>query len=624
MNSDADIGFVVGVLLTQPEQASVAVQSIGKLGVSDGVQVDVSVRREGRTVLEYAKTLQATYPHHHIILLDENVVVPSSFIESVRSQIQFFFERSVAWGVIGNAGVTFPYFKQIRNMLVVGAPTDQFAGVLPAAQLDAYVLIVHRDVRLEEFALTTGCPADAPIGDVATLAAWEAGRPCWICNLPVYFEGGPLGAQAIGDRDAWARYLAKYYNNTSFVSAHGTLFLVDHATDAKDFYYSQIEPSLNRATAHLDTASVTVFVFASYYDPDVFDRCLISIVSQFQRPKALYIIDLDRLDSARFDTIRAIVERYRHYLPIHWAAEDLAETRAIDQWKTYLGRVPDGDFCILAYDNCVLFPQAVRQICEFFQFTLRDTRVLPITTAEISRLLRGVETRLSLRSQVFFREVEKLGFTHKERWLSSEPTSTLHFTFPKAFLSATPLAGIDLFDLGSSLPQRLLAEPLSFYLIERGAGYMSFQKPSTNETVSPFIEAGTPYRLANKVAALLTAPSNVLHYALSADGAAPPAIWRDEGDSARQRQASLTELEVYRSQTEPELAFLRDLTKQQDARIAEFDAFRSQAEHELAGLRDLSQSQEASLNQFQNKWYVRARRRIRLPKMVVDLFSGER
>ena len=596
MTADVEAGLVVGILLTEPGQTAGAVQSIGKIGVGDGVRVDIAVRREGRTMLDHVQTLQAAYPDGHILLLDENVVVPSSFLESVRAQIRLFADRNVAWGVIGNAGITFPYFKPVRNMLVAGAPSDRFAGVLPAAQLDAHVLLIHRDVQLEAFARASGCPADAPIGDLATLAAWEAERPCWICNLPVYLDGASPGGQAAGDRDAWARYLATLYNNASFVSAYGTIRLSGHAADVKDYYYSQVEPVLNRATRHLDTASMTVFVFATYYDPDIFDRCLMGIVSQFQRPEAVYLIGLDRLDGAKYEEFRAIVERYRHYLSIDWAQEELPGIAAIDQWRTYLQRVPDDGFSMLAYDTCVLFPQAVRQICEFLQFTLRDAHVLPITTAEISRLHRSVETRFSSRPQAFFREVEKFGFTHRERWLSSEPSSTLHFTFPNAFLRATPLAGIDLFDLGSALPQRLLTEPLSFFLIERGAGYMSFQKPSPDETVSPLAEAGTPYHLANKAGALLATRSNVLHYAIDADGIAPALSWRDEGEAARRQQAKL----------------------------AEFEAYRGQAEHELAGLRDLSERQEASLNRFRNSWYFRARRRLRLPKALRDLVRGAR
>lgn len=590
MTVDVQAGLVIGILLSEPGQTARAIQNIGETS-ADGVQIDIAVRSDGQTALSYVRRLQSVYRDSHILLLDENVVVPSSFLETVKAQIRFFADRKVTWGVIGNSGITFPYFKPVRNMLVAGAPFDRFAGVLPAALLDAHVLLIHRDVQLEALAGSRGCPVDAPIGDLATLAAWEAERPCWICNLPVYLEGGSPGGQAAGDRDAWARYLATRYNNASFVSAHGTIGLSGHAADAKDFYYSQVEPVLNQATRHLDAASVTVFVFATYYDPDIFDRCLMGIVSQFQRPETVYLIGLNRLDGAKYEDFRTIVECYREYMTIHWADEELPGVAAIDQWRTYLQRVPHDGFSMLAYDTYVLFPQAVRQICEFLQFALRDPHVLPITTAEISRLYRSVEKRFGARPLAFFREVEKFGFTHREQWLSSEPSSTLHFTFPNAFLRETPLDGVDLFDLGSTLPQRLLAEPLSFFLIERGAGYMSFQKPSPHETVSPLAEAGTPYHLANKAGALLEARSNVLQYTIHAGGIAPALSWRDDGAAAQQEQA----------------------------RWAEFEAYRSQTEHELAQLRDLSERQKASLNKLRNSWYFRMRRRLKLPKALRDL-----
>lgn len=579
MTMDIETGIVIGILTKLGQTAGV--RSIGKINVGDGVHVDIAVRREGRSMLDYAQTLQSAYRDSHILLLDENVVIPSSFLESVRAQIRFFADRNVAWGVIGNSGITFPYFKPVRNMLTAGAPSDRFAGVVPAAQLDPQVLLIHRDVDLAVATRADECPADAPIGDVATIAAWEAERPCWICNLPVYLESA-APSPVPGDSGTWARYLATRFNNASLVSAYGTIGLSGHAANAKDYYYSLIEPVLNRTTRHFDTAHLSVFVFATYYDPDIFDRCLMSIVSQFQRPEAVYLIGLDRLDDARCEEFRAIVDRYRTYLTIHWSEEELPEITPVDQWRTYLQRVPDEGFSMLAYDTSVLFPQAVRQICEFLQLTLRDAHVLPITTAETSRLHRTVETRFSSRPQVFFREVEKFGFTHRERWLSSEPSSTLHFTFPNGFLCETPFDGIDLSDLGSTLPQRLLAEPLSFFLIERGAGYTSFQKPSPDETVSPLAEAGTPFHLANKASALLATRSNVLQYAMTADGIEPALSYRDESEA----------------------------TRRQAARLADLEAYQSRAEHELAGLRNLAERQEVSLNRFRNDWYFKTRRRL--------------
>lgn len=578
-----EVDVVVGVLLTEPGQtAAGAVQSIERSGIGEGVRLDVTVRGEGQTVLEWTLALQAKYAGSHILLLHENVFVPSSFLDDIRSQIRFFANRSVSWGVIGNSGVTFPYFTPVRNMLVADAPAERFAGVLPAAQLDPYVLLIHRDVKLAALAVAGECPADAPIGDLATLAAWEAEKPCWICNLPVYVGDSYTRVQTAGDSAAWAHYLATRYNNASFVSAFGTIGLSGHAAGARDYYYSQVEPVLNRATRHLDNASVTVLVLATYYDLDIFDRCLMSIVSQFRRPENIYVVGLEQLDGAKYERFKEVVERYRDYIPIHWADEELPGIAATDRLNEYLRRGADDGYSILIYDTFVLFPQAVRQICEFLQITLGDEHVLPITTAEFSRLHRIVETRFTSRPQVFFREAEKLGFTHRERWLSPEPSSTLHFTFPNRFLCDTPLLGIDLFDLGSSLPQRLLSEPLSFFLIERGAGYMSFQKPSPDETISPLSETGTPLNLANKARSLMAARSNVPRYVMTADGIKPALSCFDESEAWRR----------------------------QEARLAEFEASRRQAEHELAQLRHLAEVQERSLNEFRNSWFIRTRERL--------------
>lgn len=576
-------GLVVGILRTEPGQnAGGAVASIEKIDYKAGIQIDIAVQREGQTVLDYAMTLQAKYGDSHILLLDENVFVPSSFLENVKSQIRFFADRGVEWGVIGNSGITFPYFKPVCNMLIADSPLERFAGVLPAAHLDSYLLLINRDVNLSTFALTSGCPHDATIGDFATVAAWEAEKPCWICNLPVYVGGSYAIASAPGNGSAWANYLATRYNNASFVSSFGTLGLSGHAAGAKDYYYGFLEPVLNRSTCHLDNASVTLFLFATYYDPDIFDRCLMSIVSQFERPAKVYIIGLDQLAGPKREEFREVVERYRHYVSMVWAEEELPGIAALDQLREFLQRVPDDGYSMLAYDTCVLFPQAVSQIREFLRFTLRDEQVLPITTAEISRICRVLEPRFSLRPQAFFKELEKFGFSHKERWCSSEPSSTLHFTFPNNFLRNMPLSGIDLYDLGSTLPQRLLSEPLSFFLIERGAGYMSFQTPSSDETVSPLAEAGNPFHLANKAGALMGARSNVTQYSMKAGTIVPTLSYHNEGE----------------------------VSQRHEARLAELEAYRGRAEQELAALRDLAERQEKSLNKFRANWYFKTRRQL--------------
>lgn len=582
MTADAENPrLVVGILLTAPGlTAGGAVRSIGRTELGKDVHVDVTVRGEGQTALDYAEALQARNVGSHILLLDESAFLPSIFFETVRSQINYLADRNVTWGVIGNSGITFPYFKPVRNMLVAGPPAERFSGVLPAAYLDPHILLIHREVRLGEFARASRCPTDAPVGDLATLAAWEAGRPCWICNLPIYLGSPP--PNPAGDSGAWAHYLATRYNNASFVSAYGTIGLSGHTADAKDFYYSQVEPVLDQATRHLEDASVTVFLLATYDDPDIFDRCLMSIVAQFQRPETLYIIGLTQLDGSKLEEYREIVERYRHYLSIHWAEDELPEIAAVDQLEEYRRRVSYDGYSILAYDTFVLFPQAVQQIREFLRLTLRDAHVLPITTAELSRLQRSVETRFTSRPRTFFREVEKSGFTHRERWLSSEPSSTLHFTFPNRFLRDTPLCDLDLRDLGSSLPQRLLSEPLSFFLIERGAGYASIQTPSPDDTMSPLVEAGTPFHLANKAGSLLTARSNLIQYSWSADAIATALSYLPEDEALRRQQA----------------------------RLADLEAYQDRAEHELAGLRDLAERQEVSLDRFRNNWYFRNRRRL--------------
>jgi hypothetical protein len=577
--------LVVGILLTHADQlTSDAVRSLERIGLKDRVHVDIAVREEGVTALSYALRLQSEYERHHVLLLDESVYVAQSFLEDVQNQIEDFSSKSVAWGAIGNSGLSFPYFKPICNMLIADAPTERFAGVLPAAHLDRFVLLIHRDVRLSTIAEHAGCPADAPLNDLVGLAAWEAGMPSWICNVPVYASGSYATAATAGNRDAWSIYLSSRYSNATFASSFGTLEITDHAENTKDYYYAQMRLVLDRSTRAFDTASVSVFVFATYYDLDILDRCLMGIASQFQRPVAVYIIGLVALDDPRKAEVKQVVDRYRHYLALHWGEEELPDHSAIDQFGAYLAAIPDDQYSLFAYDTFVLFPQAVQQICEFMRICLGDRNVLPITTAEVSRLYRSVESAIPSQPRVFFREIEKQGFSHKEAWLSSQPSVIIHFSFPNAFLKRLSLSDIDVSDLGSCLPQRLLAEPLSFFLIERGAGYTSFQKPSTDETVSPLREAGTPFHLANKAHALLTTRSNILQFSMVGETIVPMISYRDESSTPQEKEA----------------------LRQADVRIEELQGYHGYAEQELARLHLHIQQQNVSLEKFRKTWHFKA------------------
>jgi hypothetical protein len=560
--------LVIGILLSHPDQiAGGVVQSIDKYRLKEYIRVDVAVQEQGLTSLGYAQALQAKYEDSHILLIHECVYLSSSFLEDVLAQIRYFEDKNVPWGVIGNSGICFPYFKPVSNMLIANSQAEQFAGVLPAAYLDPYLLLIHKGVNLRKPANLSKFPENVPLNDLVGLAAWEADMPCWICNLPVYVESSFATSQPAGDADALARYLSMHYNNASFVSSFGTIEIKDHGAKAKDYYYGQMEPVLNRATKSYDKASVSVFLFATYYDLDVFDRCLMSIVSQFQKPENLYIIGLDKLHESKRFQFKQLVEDYRHYMPIHWADEEISRKDVKDQMAEYSKSVPENGYSLCLYDTFVLFPQAVRQIGEFFQICLGDRNVLPITMVEISRQHRTVESDIPFQPQTFFREVEKLGFDHKEMWLSSRSSSILHFTFPNLFLKRLDLSGVDLYDLGSCVPQRLLAEPVSFFLIDRGAGYMSFQKPVPDGTSSPLREEGTPFHLANKARALLATRSNIIQYSMDADRIMPSVSFQDRNRSSEfygPGHSRLQELETYHGHAEQEIVRLHQFIQQQE------------------------------------------------------------
>lgn len=577
--------LVIGILLEDPDQmAGGAVRSIEKCGLKERVKVDITIRDQGQTPLAYAQGLQARHEGSHLLLIHNSVYFTPGLLEDVLAQIQYFADKGVAWGAIGNSGISFPYFKPVCNLLIADSQAERFTGALPAAHLDSFLLLVHKDVRLAAPTNLAAFPENAPLNDLVGLASWEADMPCWICNLPVYVESAGTPSHEDADREAWTRYLSTHYNNASFVSSFGTIEIKDPAPDTKDYYYSQMEPVLNRATKAYDKAFLSVFLFATFYDADILDRCLMSIVSQFQRPEKLYIIGLEALEESRRLEFKDVVDSYRHYIDIDWVEDGKGQT-ADGQFAAYLADIPAEGYSLCLYDTFVLFPQAVRQVCEFFQFCLGDRRVLPMTTAEISRLHRTVEAHIPSQPRAFFREIEKVGFSHEEAWLSSQSSAIIHFTFPNAFLKGLRPSEIDLHDLGSVLPQRLLTEPFSFFLIERGAGYMSFQKPSPYETVPPLKEEGTPFHLANKARALMAAKSNVIRYSM-ADAQIAPALAYQGGGAALRRQEA------------------------ERGRLQELDAYRKQAEQEISKLNLFIQQQETMLNNYRRSWYFKARRTV--------------
>lgn len=573
--------LVIGVLLTDHDQMSGgAVRSLHKYGFRERVTVDIAFQPEQALLLS-AQELQARHKGSHIVFVHYDAYLSSSFLDDVLTQIQYFFDKGVDWGAFGNSGISFPYFKPICNILIAGNEAERFACVLPAAHLDPYLLVVHKDVSLASPANLAPFPADAPVNDAVGLAAWEAGKPCWICNIPFYVEAAAPSHNA-EFRDEWRNYIAAHYNNASFVSSFGMLEIKGSADIAKDYYYAQMEPVLHKATRDYDTVKLSVFLFATFYDADILDRCLMSVVSQFQRPYKLYIIGLDAVEEQRRREVADIIEAYRHYIEIQWAGIESGQA-AETQFLQYIADAPQDGYSLCLYDTSVLFPQAVRQVCEFFQFCLGDKRVLPITNAEISRLHRSVDAHIPSQPRAFFREIEKIGFSHEETWRTAQPSATIHFTFPNAFLSGLRASELDAYDLGSVLPQRLFEERLSFFLIERGSGYTSFQKASPNETVSPLTEGESPFHLANKARALLAGRSNLTRYSVVDNQIVPVLAYQGSAADLRRQQV-------------------------ERARLAELDDCYRKAEHEIAKLQQFIEQQEIMLRNYRKSWYFKVRR----------------
>src|ERR1700733_13846789 len=111
--------YVVAVLVGEHHlDTSPTLRSIERWQIEAKISTDI-VRNVGSRLdyFSFIELLKKRHHDKHLIVMTADILFGEDFFERMIEQISIIEQAGVKWGVLGAAGVTFPYFKIVRNVV---------------------------------------------------------------------------------------------------------------------------------------------------------------------------------------------------------------------------------------------------------------------------------------------------------------------------------------------------------------------------------------------------------------------------------------------------------------------------------------------------------------------------
>src|SRR5215467_12303878 len=111
--------YVVAVLVAEYRAStSATLRSIEKWGIKRLIATEILINRDNKfdyfTFIELTKKL---HPDKNLIVMHDDIFFGEDFFARLLEQVAIIENAGVKWGIVGPAGVTYPYFKIVRNMV---------------------------------------------------------------------------------------------------------------------------------------------------------------------------------------------------------------------------------------------------------------------------------------------------------------------------------------------------------------------------------------------------------------------------------------------------------------------------------------------------------------------------
>ena len=281
--------YVLAVLVGEHHQQTAAtLECLTRWRVEKYIEVDVVINHQSR--LDYFSFLEGVrerHPGKHLIAMHADIFFAEDFLFRLIAQIELIEDAGATWGVLGPAGVNYPYFKIMRNMVDHHGILYPFPRPLPAIHLDGHLLVINKDLVLD---FEPDYRGFHHYDTLICMRSWEQGRAVFVINLPLRHLGQGNVAEWKQRSEVLGRVLGKTYGNKSLMTSMGPVSLTGVSGVARDFYRHEVDVALAHWVAKRSAPDVVLVVRVDADDVDGASDTLLSVCSQFEKPERVILL----------------------------------------------------------------------------------------------------------------------------------------------------------------------------------------------------------------------------------------------------------------------------------------------------------------------------------------------
>lgn len=453
---------------------SQTIYSLEKWGVS--AQCDVKIFDNGdqsHDMFTYIKASRELFPDKYVVLIHDDIFFPPRFLQDLVDRINELSAKP--WGLIGNAGLSYPFFRPQRCMTDPHGFAWNFTATLPAVQLDGSLIVMNKDFVPQ---LSAGLKGYHHYDTLLTINSWEQGRPCYTVNAPSFHQSP--GSQEGFDASVpvLVEEKAGQYTNPALATLNGPVGLPFKKDAAKvDFYKDHVEATLAKVNGSKDSVDVTIAMRTVGNRPDLLNRALLSIASQKELPNRLKILMASEFKE-NIPKIQPTLDHYKHFFPVELEVfEDTANNSRVTSLNHYFSISEPGGYTIFLDDDDYIFPNVVSDIRRFTNSMVATKLIgLVFEFYHIHERQEDFPTGKSwvTKSKAVYPEFENL---YENMSINSVPFCS--FVFPNDYLRESKIDTRLIYFEDYSLILNSISK-VSFYKATNKGGIVSIREASDN------------------------------------------------------------------------------------------------------------------------------------------------
>ncbi len=364
MSSYSD--FVLGVLVGQEQQSKSIVPTLESLerALEKPEAVEIVLNNGDVDYFSFLEMLRERHPDKHIIAMHSDIYFDRSFIRRLLSAISDLDLARRSWGVLGPAGINYPYFKLVRNIEDFHGILYPFALPMTAVHLDGHFLVINKNLKLGFEGKYHGFHH---YDTLLCISSWEQGFPVYIINAPLKHLGRG-NVEEWRSASTWlGEQLGLKYSNKSIATSMGPVVIKACEDSGTDFYRDVVDCALDEEFK--ERIAQPVFLFFRVRE-GIVEKCrksLLSICSQFKKPDRVTVLCPSRFA----EQIEPEILFFANFINLNFVVANDDKGLAED---IFLGAELPPDFLSdLGYtafidEGVILFPNYVRDISQFSNY----------------------------------------------------------------------------------------------------------------------------------------------------------------------------------------------------------------------------------------------------------------